>query len=90
LRDPTPRREAVIELFLDRANPLHWAAVAVLAVSGLACAWIGVRDGFVRGTMRTNSGVLRGRAAVLGGLAYLVTGAAGLAGALWFLIRARP
>ena len=78
-----------MEIFLDRANPLHWAAVAVLLVSGLVCAWLGVRDGLLRREVRTNSGRLTGRAAVLAGLLYVATGVAGVAGAVLFLVRGR-
>jgi hypothetical protein len=37
-----------MELLLDRQNPLHWAVVLVLAASGAATCWLGVRDGLVR------------------------------------------
>jgi hypothetical protein len=78
-----------MELFLDRSNPVHWVAVAVLLVSGLFCAWLGVRDGFVRREVRTNSGRLTGRAAVLAGVLYVATGLAGVVGAALFLARGR-
>lgn len=61
----------------------------MLLLSGLACAWLGVRDGFVRRTMRTSSGTLTGRKAVVAGVLYVVTGVAGVWGAVAFLLRAR-
>jgi hypothetical protein len=76
-----------MELLLDRANPLHWAIVLVLAASGAATAWLGVRDGLLRRRMRASSGELTGAGAVAAGLVYLSAGAAGLAGAAWFLLR---
>jgi hypothetical protein len=75
-----------IELFLDRGNPLHWLAVAVLLVSGLLTGWIGVRDGLVRRSMRTSSGVLTGQAAIAAGLVYLIFGLAGVAGGAFFVL----
>jgi hypothetical protein len=78
-----------MEALLDPANPLHWAVVLVLLVSGAACAWIGVRDGLVRRAMRTNAGFARGGRAVAYGLVYLAFGLAGVAGAAAFLLRAR-
>ncbi|BDG01059.1 hypothetical protein [Anaeromyxobacter oryzae] len=76
-----------VEALLDRGNPLHWVVVVVLLVSGAACAWIGVRDGFVRRTMSTSGGRLVGGKAVAAGVLYVVTGLAGVAGALAFLLR---
>jgi len=61
----------------------------VLLVSGLACAWLGVRDGFVRRTMRTSSGTLTGGKAMIAGILYVATGLAGIWGAVAFLLRAR-
>lgn len=61
----------------------------MLLLSGLACAWLGVRDGFVRRTMRTSSGTLTGGKAVVAGVLYVVTGVAGVWGAVAFLLRAR-
>jgi hypothetical protein len=78
-----------VELFLDRSNPLHWIAVAVLLASGIACAWIGLRDGLVRKEMRTNTGRLTGGRAAAAGLLYVATGLAGVAGAIAFLVRGR-
>jgi hypothetical protein len=63
--------------------------VLVLLVSGLACAWLGVRDGFVRRAMRTSSGTLTGGKAIAAGALYLATGVAGVWGAVAFLLRAR-
>jgi hypothetical protein len=76
-----------MELLLDRTNPLHWVAVLVLAVSGAATAWLGVRDGLVRRRVRASSGVITGAGAVATGVVYLASGLAGLAGAAWFLLR---
>jgi tetrahydromethanopterin S-methyltransferase subunit D len=78
-----------MELLLDRSNPLHWIAVAVLLVSGAAAAWIGVRDGFVRRRMATNTGLLTGRRAVAAGALYVATGLAGVVGAAAFVLRGR-
>lgn len=61
----------------------------MLLVSGLACAWLGVRDGFVRRSMRTSSGLLTGRRAVVAGVLYVATGIAGVWGALVFVLRGR-
>jgi hypothetical protein len=78
-----------VELLLDRGNPLHWIAIAVLLVSGLACAYLGVRDGFVRRAMRTSSGLMTGPKAVLAGVLYVATGVAGVWGAVAFVLRGR-
>jgi hypothetical protein len=78
-----------VEALLDRGNPLHWAVVLVLLVSGVAAAWLGVRDGFVRRSMRTSAGLLTGGAAITAGILYVVTGLAGVLGALAFLLRSR-
>jgi hypothetical protein len=78
-----------MEAFLDASSPLHWLVVAVLFASGILTAWLGVRDGFVRREMRTNSGVLRGSRAVVGGLLYAGFGLAGVVGAVVFALRAR-
>ena len=78
-----------MELLLDRANPLHWAVVLILAVSGAATCWLGVRDGLVRRRVRASSGDLTGRAAVAAGLVYLASGLFGLWGAGWFLLGGR-
>lgn len=60
----------------------------MLLVSGLLTAWFGVRDGLVRRSMSTSSGVLTGERAVAAGLLYLLFGIAGVIGALLFVIRA--
>lgn len=61
----------------------------MLLASGVACAWLGVRYGFIRRTMRTTSGVLTGGKAVTAGALYVATGVAGIWGAVQFLLRAR-
>jgi hypothetical protein len=78
-----------MELLLDRANALHWLAVVVLAASGGATAWLGVRDGLLRRRVRASSGDLVGAAAVAAGLVYLAFGLLGLAGAGWFVAGGR-
>jgi hypothetical protein len=78
-----------MEMFLDRGNPLHWIAVLVLLVSGLACAWLGIRDGLIRRTMTTSAGRLVGGKAVAAGVLYLATGLAGVVGAAAFLLGGR-
>lgn len=78
-----------MEMLLDASSPVHWVVVAVLVVSGALTAWLGVRDGLVRRAVRTNSGVMRGGAAVAAGLVYLAFGAAGVVGGVLFVLRAR-
>jgi hypothetical protein len=78
-----------MELLLDRANPLHWIVVLVLAVSGAATAWLGVRDGLLRRRVRASSGDVTGAGAVAAGLLYVASGLAGLWGAAWFLLGGR-
>jgi hypothetical protein len=78
-----------VEALLDRGNPLHWVVVLVLLVSGGVAAWLGVRDGFVRRSMRTSGGLLTGGPAIAAGVLYVVTGLAGVLGALAFLLRSR-
>jgi hypothetical protein len=78
-----------MEVLLDGSSPLHWLVVAVLAASGALTAWMGVRDGFVRQVVRTNSGVLTGWKAVAAGAMYAGFGLAGVAGAVLFVLRAR-
>jgi hypothetical protein len=77
-----------MEMLLDHGNPLHWIVVLVLLVSGAFTAWFGIRDGFLRGRVRTNSGTLQGGSAVAAGLLYLAFGLAGVAGGVWFIVRA--
>ncbi len=88
-RIPLPLQWRGLELFLDRSNPLHWLVAAVLLASGLACAWIGVRDGFVRRRMPTSGGLLEGRKAQAAGALYLLTGLGGVLGAVLFALRGR-
>ncbi len=78
-----------MEALLDRGNPLHWIAVAVLVVSGALCAWMGARDGLVRRELRTSGGLMTGGRAVAAGLVYLAFGLAGVAGGIAFVLRAR-
>jgi hypothetical protein len=78
-----------MEVLLDRSSPLHWLVVAVLLVSGVLTAWLGVRDGLLRREMRTNSGPIRGGKAVAAGALYAAFGLAGVAGAILFVLRAR-
>lgn len=82
-------KAVAMELLLDRGNPLHWAVVLVLAVSGAATVWLGVRDGLVRRRVRASSGDITGAGAVAAGLVYLASGLAGLWGAGWFLLGGR-
>lgn len=76
-----------MEAFLDPSKPLHWIVAAVLLISGLVCAWIGVRDGFVRRRMPTSGGLLTGGKALAAGVLYVATGLAGVVGALLFAFR---
>jgi hypothetical protein len=78
-----------MELLLDGSSPVHWVVVVVLLVSGVLTAWMGIRDGLVRRSLRTNSGPMTGRKAVLAGLLYAAFGLAGVVGALLFVLRAR-
>jgi hypothetical protein len=78
-----------MEAFLDVSSPLHWVVVVVLFVSGALTAWMGIRDGFIRREMRTNSGPMRGGKAVLAGALYAAFGLAGVVGAVLFVLRAR-
>jgi hypothetical protein len=78
-----------MEVFLDGSSPLHWLVVVVLFVSGALTAWMGIRDGFIRREMRTNSGTMRGGRAVLAGALYAAFGLAGVVGAIVFVLRAR-
>jgi hypothetical protein len=78
-----------MEVLLDGSSPFHWLVVAVLLVSGVLTAWLGVRDGLVRRELRTNSGPIRGGKAVAAGALYAAFGLAGVAGAILFVLRAR-
>ncbi len=78
-----------MEAFLDGSSPLHWLLVAVLGVSGALTAWLGIRDGLVRRRVRTNSGPMTGRSAIVAGVLYLAFGLSGVVGAVWFVVRAR-
>jgi hypothetical protein len=78
-----------MEPLLDPHNPLHFAIVLVLVLSGGASAWIGLRDGFYRRELWTSSGPITGVKAVLAGALYLATGLAGLAGGIAFFLMAR-
>ena len=78
-----------MEAFLDGSSPLHWLVVLVLLVSGALTAWMGVRDGFVRGVVRTNSGPMTGGKARAAGVLYVAFGLAGVVGAVVFVLRAR-
>jgi len=78
-----------MEVLLDVSSPLHWLVVLVLLVSGVLTAWLGIRDGFIRREMRTNSGPIRGGKALLAGALYAAFGLAGVVGAVLFLLRAR-
>ena len=78
-----------MELLLDGSSPVHWVVVLVLLVSGVLTAWIGIRDGLLRRSLRTNSCPMTGARAVLAGLLYAAFGLAGVVGAVWFVLRAR-
>jgi hypothetical protein len=78
-----------METLLDGSSPLHWLVVAVLLVSGVLTGWLGIRDGFFRREMRTNSGPIRGGKAMLAGALYAAFGLAGVAGGVLFVLRAR-
>jgi hypothetical protein len=78
-----------VEPLLDRGSPLHVAIVAALILTGVASSWIGLRDGFLRREMRTNSGLLLGTRAMLAGALYVATGLAAIAGGIAFFLRAR-
>jgi hypothetical protein len=78
-----------MEPLLDPSNPLHGVIVAALVLTGLVSAWLGVRDGFVRREMRTNSGMLVGTKAVLAGAMYVATGLVAVVGGIVFFLKAR-
>ncbi|HSM93333.1 MAG TPA: hypothetical protein VLT47_10630 [Anaeromyxobacteraceae bacterium] len=63
-----------MEPLLDPSNPLHAVIVTVLILAGGVSIWLGIRDGFVRREMRTNSGLLSGTKAMLAGALYVATG----------------
>lgn len=75
-----------MELLLDRSSPVAWVAAAVLFASGVAAVWIGVRDGLVRRRVGASSGVMTGWRAVASGVLYVVTGLAGVWGAIAFAV----
>jgi hypothetical protein len=78
-----------MEPMLDPNSPVHVGIVVALMAGGAVSAWLGVRDGFVRREMRTNSGLLVGSKALLAGLLYFATGVLSLVGGVVFLLRAR-
>ncbi len=78
-----------MEPLLDPGSPLHVAIVVALVVTGAASAWIGLRDGFLRREMRTNSGLLVGTKAMLAGALYIATGLVAVGGAVAFFLKAR-
>jgi len=77
-----------MEALLDRGSALHWIAVLVLAISGVPCAFIGLR-GFVRRELTTNGGRLTGGKAMAAGAVYLAFGLAGIVGAVAFVVGGR-
>jgi hypothetical protein len=78
-----------VEPLLDSSNPLHVVIVAVLVLGGALSTWLGVRDGFLRREMRTNSGLLVGPKAMVAGTMYIATGLFALIGGIAFFLRAR-
>jgi hypothetical protein len=78
-----------MEPLLEPTNPLHVGIVLVLVAGGAASAWLGLRDGFLRREMRTNSGLLVGTRAMLAGVLYLATGILSIVGGVLFFLRAR-
>jgi len=78
-----------MEPLLDPSNPLSVAIVIVLVVGGALSAWLGLRDGFLRREMRTNSGLLVGTRAMLAGAMYIATGLLAVAGGIVFFLKAR-
>jgi hypothetical protein len=78
-----------MEPLLDSSNPLHVAIVLVLILGGATSSWLGLRDGFLRREMRTNSGLLIGGRAMMAGAMYIATGLVAVAGGIVFFLRAR-
>jgi hypothetical protein len=78
-----------MEPLLDPTSPLHGAIVVVLTLGGAVSTWLGIRDGFVRREMRTNSGLLVGSKAMLAGALYVATGVAAVLGGIVFFLKAR-
>jgi hypothetical protein len=78
-----------MEPLLDPSNPLHGVIVVTLVATGALTAWLGVRDGFLRREMRTNSGTLVGTRAMLAGTMYVATGLFAIAGGVVFFLKAR-
>jgi hypothetical protein len=78
-----------MEPLLDPSNPLHVAIVLALVLGGAASCWLGLRDGFLRREMRTNSGLLVGTRAMLAGTMYIATGLMAVASGIAFFLRAR-
>jgi len=78
-----------MEPLLDPRDPLHVGIVLVLVLGGAASCWLGLRDGFVRREMRTNSGLLVGTKAMLAGAMYIASGVAALLGGIAFFLKAR-
>jgi hypothetical protein len=79
-----------VEPLLEPTNPLHVVIVMVLVLGGVASTWLGLRDGFLRREMRTNSGLLIGSKAMLAGAMYIATGLFAIAGGIAFFLKARP
>jgi hypothetical protein len=78
-----------MEPLLDPTNPLHVTIVLVLVLGGAVSAWLGLRDGFIRREMRTNSGLLVGTKAMLAGTMYIATGVFAIVGGIAFFLKAR-
>jgi hypothetical protein len=78
-----------MEPLLDPTNPLHVTIVLVLVLGGAASTWLGLRDGFIRREMRTNSGLLVGTKAMLAGTMYIATGVFAIVGGIAFFLKAR-
>ena len=78
-----------MEPLLDPSNPLHGIIVATLVATGALTAWLGLRDGFLRREMRTNSGLLVGAKAMMAGTMYVATGLFAIVGGVIFFLKAR-